>query len=154
MKTITIEVSDNDYSIMCLRLLDPQAHLINFAETMVHHAMQELGYTTGKDGQYSDADMKEALALPSAAEREAVRLAQQKIDDEAALSAKALQDKLDKEAADAQAVKQDAQDALAAEQYMQNVLAAAKSMMPDIDAHIAEQVAAQVAAALKAGVNK
>ena len=154
MKTITVEVSDTHYSIMCLRLLDPQAHLANFAETMVHHAMQELGYSTGKDGQYSDADIKEALAMPSAADREAARLAKQKIDDEAALTAKELQDKLDKDAADARAAKQAEQDALAAEQYKQDVMAAAQSMMPDVlknvDAHIAEQVAAQVAALTKA----
>ena len=88
MKTLTIQVTEQDYTLMCLRLVDPQAHLQNCAETMLHNAMQEHGYTQAADGYYSEADIKQALAKPSAAQREADRAAKQKLDEEAAMTAK------------------------------------------------------------------
>lgn len=88
MKTLAIQITEQDYTLICLRLIDPQAHLQNFTETMLHNAMQEHGYTQAPGGHYSEADIKEALAKPSAAQREAERVAQQKADNEAAMSAK------------------------------------------------------------------
>ena len=153
MKTITIQVTEQDYTLMCLRLLDPQAHLQNFAETMVHNAMQEHGYTQVAGGYYSEADIKEALAKPSAAQREANRVAQQKADNEAAMSAKQIRDAADKKAADEQAAKQAEKDALQAKQRQIEVSNAAKAMlaeaMPELRKSMLQELRAEAAAVKK-----
>jgi hypothetical protein len=54
---------------MCLRLADPQAHLQNFAETMVHNAMQEHGYAQLQAG--TTAKPTSSKPWPSPAQRSA-----------------------------------------------------------------------------------
>ena len=153
MKTLIIQITEQDYTLMCLRLLDPQSHLQNFAETMLHNAMQEHGYVQAAGGHYSEADIKEALAKPSAAQREANRVAQQKADDEAAMSAKQLQDAKDKKAADEQAAKQVEKDALQAKQRQIEVSNAAKAMladaMPELRKSMLQELRAEAAAVKK-----
>lgn len=131
MKTLTIQITEQDYNLMCLRLIDPQAHLQNFAETMVHHAMQEHGYTQAAGGYYSEDDIKQALAKPSAAQREADRAAQQRADDEAAMTTKQLQDALDAEKATKAAEAQAAYEVEQAKQRQAEVTNAAKALLAD-----------------------
>ena len=153
MKTFTIQVTEQDYTLMCLRLLDPQAHLQNFSETMLHNAMQEHGYTQVAGGYYSEADIKEALAKPSAAQREADRIAKEKADNEAAMTAKQLQDAKDKKAADEQAAKQAEKDALQAKQRQIEVSNAAKAMlaeaMPELRKSMLQELRDEAAAVKK-----
>jgi hypothetical protein len=153
MKTLTIQVTEQDYTLMCLRLIEPQAHLQNCAETMLHHAMQEHGYTQAADGHYSEEDIKQALAKPSAAKREADRAAKQKADEAAAMSAKEIRDAADKKAAAEQATKQAEQDALQAERRQADVSSAAKALladaMPELRKSVMEQLRAEAAAVKK-----
>ena len=146
MKTLTIQITEQDYTLMCLRLIDPQAHLQNFAETMLHNAMQEHGYTQAADGYYSEADIKQALAKPSAAQREADRALKQKADEQAAMSAKELKDVQDKKAADEQTAKQ-------AEQRQADISNKAKTLladaMPELRKSMLEQLRAEAAAVKK-----
>lgn len=153
MKTLTIQVTEQDYTLMCLRLIDPQAHLQNFAETMLHNAMQEHGYTQAAGGYYSEADIKQALAKPSAAQREDARAAKQKADDEAALTTKQLQDALAAEKARIQAQAQAEQDALQARQRQAEVSQAAKALladaMPELRKAMLQELRAEAAAVKK-----
>lgn len=153
MKTLTIQVTEQDYTLMCLRLLDPQAHLQNVAETMLHNAMQEHGYTQAADGYYSEADIKQALAKPSAAQREADRSAKQKLDDQAAMSAKEIKDAADKKAAAELAQKQEEYAAEQAKQRQADVTNAAHALlaeaMPELRKSMLEQLRAEAAAVKK-----
>ena len=153
MKTLNIQVTEQDYNLMCLRLIDPQAHLQNFAETMLHNAMQEHGYVQAAGGYYSEADIKQALAKPSAAQREADRAAKQKADDEAAMSAKEIKAAADKKAADEQAAKQAEKDALQAKQRQIEVSNAAKAMlaeaMPELRKSMLQELRAEAASVKK-----
>lgn len=147
MKTLTIQVTEQDYTLMCLRLVDPRAHLQNCAETMLHHAMQEHGYTQAADGYYSEADIKQALAKPSAAQREADRAAKQKSDDEAAMTAKEIKNAADKKVADEQAQKQEAYEIDQIERRQNEVNHAAKAMldaaMPELRKSLLAELKAQ-----------
>jgi hypothetical protein len=153
LKTLNIQITEQDYTLMCLRLIDPQAHLQNFAETMVHNAMQEHGYTQAADGRYSEADIKQALAKPSAAQREADRAAKQKADEAAAMSAKEIKDAADKKAAAELAQKQEAYEAEQAKQRQADVSSAAKALladaMPELRKSMLEQLRAEAAAVKK-----
>lgn len=69
VKTLKITLTPQQYDIACLRLIDPELHLQNWAETMQHIAMQELGYQQLAGGGYDAEDIKAALAKPSAKSR-------------------------------------------------------------------------------------
>lgn len=146
MKTFVIQVTEQEYTLMCLRLIDPQAHLQNCAETMLHNAMQEHGYTQAADGYYSAADIKQALAKPSAAQREADRAAKQKADDEAAMTAKELKDAADKKAAAEQAEKQAAYEAEQAKQRQAEVSNAARALLADAMPELRKSLMAELRA--------
>jgi hypothetical protein len=88
MKNLTITLSQTQYDLACLRLLDPQVHLQNFANCMVQNAMQEFGFAQQPGGGYTDEDINSALALPSASQRQAEQEArQQKILEKEAVKA-------------------------------------------------------------------
>ncbi len=109
--------------------------------------MQEHGYTQAADGYYSEADIKQALAKPSAAQREADRAAKQKSDDEAAMTAKEIKNAADKKVADEQAQKQEAYEIDQIERRQNEVNHAAKAMldaaMPELRKSLLAELKAQ-----------
>jgi hypothetical protein len=165
MQKLTITLTKTQYDLACRRLLDPQAHLQNFAECMVHHAMQERGHSPQADGSYSDADTAAVLTLPTVKELEDKHIQEAEIANKEALQLKGIADAEQKEADRLQAAK-DAQvaaqkaiddkafadkqtaDNLAAQaQREADIEAAARAMvqrmMPDIVASVTAQVVEQ-----------
>jgi hypothetical protein len=128
MKTLTITLTQQQYDLACRRLLDPQEHLQNFAQCMVHNSMQELGYQPLPDGSYDPEHIKAALARPSAKQvQEQHKADAEKATREAELLA-ADKSKQDAVLANQQAQEQDALNKAADEQMQAAVEARAKEL--------------------------
>jgi uncharacterized membrane protein YqiK len=150
MKNLIINLTQQQYNLACRRLLDPQAHLQNFADCMVHNAMQERGYAPQADNNYSDADIAAVLALPTVKQTEDLRKEQEALAQAAAAKQKALDEKAVADSQADAARKEAAQLQADAEQRQADIKAAAKKLledaMPDLRASLIAELKLQPAA--------